>query len=144
MRVYLGGKLSKHQSCFLPDTLWFSRDEDYDLEVSKNTIKLEGIECESSIYDKEERESNKFSSFTCRWKGATLSYINEEDKLEEQENFSIELFKNLIEGMRLVNMEAFFDTNVNVQLTCLNLTNFHDIDFNFDDKLIDEIEMIAV
>lgn len=132
MRAYIDGTLSTHQDCFLPDTLWFSSDEDFDFVVNEKTIRLDGLECESGI------ENNEFS---CRWKGVEVCYIKDGEHTET-EDITVEEIINMIKekNMVLINMEAYYDTSVNVKLTKLKLVDEIECEFNTDSMC--EIEFV--
>lgn len=86
MRAYLDGTLSKEQEIFLPQDLWFSTEECYDNTiVSEDCICVSGLTCESKTENKE---------FSCRWKGVVLTYINNDGKEIETEDFTVDKFLN--------------------------------------------------
>lgn len=132
MRAYIDGTLSTHQDCFLPDTLWFSSDEDFDFVVNEKTIRLDGLECESGI------ENNEFS---CRWKGVEVCYIKDGEYTETEDITVKEIIDMIKEkNMVLINMEAYYDTSVNVKLTKLKLVDDKECEFNTDSMC--EIEFV--
>lgn len=132
MRAYIDGTLSTHQDCFLPDALWFSSDEDFDFVVNEKTIRLDGLECESGI------ENNEFS---CRWKGVEVCYIKDGEYTETEDITVKEIIDMIKEkNMVLINMEAYYDTSVNVKLTKLKLVDDKECEFNTDSMC--EIEFV--
>lgn len=136
MRAYLDGTLSKEQEMFLPQDLWFSTEECNDnTVVSEDCICISGLTCESKTEDKE---------FSCRWKGVILTYVNDEGKEVETEDFTVDEFLKMIKdkNMRLTNMSAFFDTDVEVMLTSLVFVE-KDKEIEFDISLVDEVEFIS-
>lgn len=146
MRAYINGKLSAPNGeqlgkieSFLPAGLWFANpDEDFDFEVSDSCIRLDGLYTEGSV-DEETKE------FSCRWKGIELCHMDEIDGYLETEDFSIEDFTKIIEekDMRLVNIDAYYDGDINVEITNLVLVDYYnDTRYEFDTNLIDKIEFI--
>lgn len=136
MRAYLNGRLSCHQETFIPQDLWFSTEECSDnTVVSDDCICVSGLTCESKTEDKE---------FSCRWKGVILTYVNNKGKEIETEEFTVDEFLKMIKdkNMRLTNMSAFFDTDVDVMLTELLFVE-KDKETEFDIKLVDEVELVA-
>lgn len=136
MRAYLDGTLSKEQEIFLPQDLWFSTEECYDNTiVSEDCICVSGLTCESKTENKE---------FSCRWKGVVLTYINNEGKEIETEDFTVDELLKMIKdkNMRLTNMSAFFDTDVEVILTRLLFVE-KDKEIELDIKLVDEVEFLS-
>lgn len=136
MRAYLDGTLSKEQEIFLPQDLWFSTEECNDnTVVSEDCICVSGLTCESETENKE---------FSCRWKGVVLTYINNDGKEIETEDFTVDEFLKMIKdkNMRLTNMSAFFDTDVDVMLTKLVFVE-KDKETELDIKLVDEVEFIS-
>lgn len=148
MRAYIDGKVTrqdglplKDNHCFLPAGLWFNNpEEEFDWEITDNCIRLDGLSCESSV----DKETN---TFTCRWKGVELCYIDHINGHTETEDFEIEKFKEIIEekNMRLVNMDAYYDNySLNVEITNLVLidNDENDTSYEFNTNLIDKIEFI--
>lgn len=136
MRAYLDGTLSKEQEIFLPQDLWFSTEECYDNTiVSEDCICVSGLTCESKTENKE---------FSCRWKGVVLTYINNDGKEIETEDFTVDELLKMIKdkNMRLTNMSAFFDTDVEVILTRLLFVE-KDKEIELDIKLVDEVEFLS-
>lgn len=136
MRAYLDGTLSKEQEIFLPQDLWFSTEECNDNTiVSEDCICVSGLTCESKTENKE---------FSCRWKGVVLTYINNDGREIETEDFTVDEFLKMIKdkNMRLTNMSAFFDTDVDVMLTKLVFVE-KDKETELDIKLVDEVEFIS-
>lgn len=136
MRAYLDGTLSKEQEIFLPQDLWFSTEECNDNTiVSEDCICVSGLTCESKTENKE---------FSCRWKGVVLTYINNDGKEIETEDFTVDELLEMIKdkNMRLTNMSAFFDTDVDVMLTKLVFVE-KDKETELDIKLVDEVEFIS-
>ena len=134
MRAYIYGNLSTKQECFLPSSLWFANNDCEDtFKISENCIRLDGLELEGAADE---------NSFACRWKGVELCHINN-NEYEETENFTVEQFSNIIKekNMRLVNMDAYFDTSVNVTITSFELVDQTSLEF--DTNLIDKIEFVA-
>lgn len=137
MRAYIDGTLSTKQQSFLPEDLWFATNDCEDnMDISDTCIRLTGLEIESAVLD-------EGSKFTCRWKGVELSHIDDQGECVETEEFSIEDFKEFVEGknMRLVNMGTYLDQTVNVKITSLVLVD-DDVEYEFDTSCIDEIEII--
>lgn len=144
MRVYIDGKIARKDGeklndnqCFLPAGLWFcSPWEEFDYEITNGCIRLDGLECESVV----DKETN---IFTCRWKGVELCYIDPTNGHTETEDFEIEDFMTIVNdhNMRLVNMDAYYDGDLDVEITNLHIVD-DDIEFNFDVNLIDKIEFI--
>lgn len=137
MRAYIDGKLSTRQSCFLPTNLWFANsEEDFDFEVTENCIRLDGVYTEGGV--------NEDDTFSCRWKGVELVCINDKGEYHITEDFTVDKFSKLIKekNMRLVNMDAYFDTDVDVSTTKFKLVD-HTGEFELDPSLIDEIGFIA-
>jgi uncharacterized protein YacL (UPF0231 family) len=135
MRVYLDGKLSTKQETFLPAGLWFATENcDDNTEVSEECLRLDGITCESSV------DGNEFS---CRWKGTEIHYVKNGEEIET-EDFTLEEFVSLIteKKMRLENMDAYYDDEVNVTITGLTIVE-GDKEYEFDVSLADEIEFIG-
>ena len=135
MRAYIDGVLSTTQETFIPEDLWFATNDCEDNTiVSKDCLCLSGLTCESSVENKE---------FSCRWKGVEIRYINSDNQEIETEDFSVEEFLQTIQekNMRLVNMSAFFDTNVNTTITEFLLVD-NESEVRFDIALIDTIELI--
>lgn len=142
MRAYINGKLTKPNResfpddfVFLPSGLWFANsEEDFDFEITDNCMRLDGLYTESSV---------KNNEFYCKWKGLELNYIDDVDGYTESQDFTIEDFANLVisKSMRLVNMDAYCDGNINVEITNFELVDSGD-SFEFDTDLIDEIEFI--
>ena len=135
MRIYLDGKLSTKQETFLPATLWFATEDcDDDTYVSEECLCLDGLTCESCVNGNE---------FSCRWKGVEIRYI-ENGKEIETEGFTLDKFISLIteKKMRLSNMEAYYDSDVNVTITGLSIVDGDDR-YDFDVSLADEIEFIG-
>lgn len=132
MRAYIGGTLSTNQDCFLPASLWFTSDEDFDFIVNEKTIRLDGLEIESSV---------GINEFTCRWKGVEVCYIKDGEHTET-EDITVEEIINMIKekNMVLINMEAYYDTSVNVKLTKLKLVDDKECEFNTDSMC--EIEFV--
>ena len=135
MRIYLDGKLSTKQETFLPATLWFATDNcDDNTEVSEECLCLDGLFCESCVEDNE---------FSCRWKGVEIHYDENGEEIET-ENFTLDKFISLIteKKMRLENMDAYYDSDVFVTITGLNIVD-GDKEYDFDVSLADEIEFIG-
>ena len=142
MRAYIDGELSrpndepvKNGSCFIPDTLWFANEEDdYDLEISKTCLRLNAMIPESGVHD---------SEFSCRWKGIEICYINDNGEYIETEDFTIKELLEIIKekNMSLVNMEAYYDGDINVKLTHLLLVD-REMEYEFDISNVDEIEFV--
>ena len=133
MRVYIDGTISTKQKTFLPATLWFSTEDcDDNTEISEDCICLEGIECESCV------EGNKF---TCRWKGAELGALDEDDDEAFTEDFTVKDFLEIIKTkkMRLTNMSAFYDEENVAKITNLTFVDA-DREHDFDLSLVDEID----
>lgn len=136
MRAYLDGTLSKEQEMFLPQDLWFSTEECNDnTVVSEDCVCISGLTCEFKTENKE---------FSGRWKGVVLTYVNDEGREVETEDFTIDEFLKMIKdkNMRLTNMSAFFDTDVEVMLTSLVFVE-KDKEIEFDISLVDEVEFIS-
>lgn len=136
MRIYIDGVLSTKQDTFLPTTLWFATEDcDDNTCISYQCMCLDGISCESSMRD---------NKFTCRWKGVEIHYIDNDGEEVETEDFTVSEFMDFIKAknMRLVNMDAYFDIDVDVKITKLTLVDYID-EVEFDLNLIDEIEFIA-
>lgn len=136
MRAYLNGTLSVYQETFIPQDLWFSTEECNDnTVVSEDCICVSGLTCESKTEDKE---------FSCRWKGVVLTHINNEGKEVETEDFTIDELLTIIKdkNMRLTNISAFFDTDVEVMLTKIIFVE-KDKETELDIKLVDEVEFMA-
>lgn len=133
MRLYIDGTLSSPQNCFLPDTLWFSSDENFDFEVNENTIRLDAINGESSII-------NEGNEFTCRWKGIDVCYIKD-GEYTETEDITVKDLTDMInqKNMILINMESYYDTPVTVNITDLKLVRGEE-QYVFDSDSIDKIE----
>lgn len=144
MRVYIDGKIARKDEkklndnqCFLPAGLWFcSPWEEFDYEITNGCIRLDGLECESAV----DKETN---IFTCRWKGVELCYIDPVNRHIETEDFEIEDFMTIVNdcNMRLVNMDAYYDGELDVVITSLHIVD-DDIKFDFDTNLIDKIELL--
>lgn len=142
MRAYIDGNLSRPNNepvldgdCFIPSTLWFANTEDdYDLEVSETCLRLDAQLTESGVQD---------SEFSCRWKGIEICYINDDGVYIETEDFTLEDFVEIIKekNMNLVNMEAYYDADVNVRLTSLLLVD-KGMKYEFDVSNLDEIEFV--
>ena len=136
MRAYICGKLSTNQNCFLPASLWFATpDCEYNIELSDKCIRIDGLEIESAVNECE---------FSCRWKGVELCYINCDGEYIESEDFTVEQFKNILEekNMSLANMDAYFDSSVNVTVTQFTLVDPESsLKLEFDD--IEEMEFIG-
>lgn len=135
MRIYLDGKLSTKQETFIPAGLWFATENcDDNTEVSEECLHLDGITCESFV------DGNEFS---CRWKGTEIHYVENGEEIET-EDFSLEKFISLIteQKMRLENMDAYYDSDVNVTITGLSIVE-GDKEYEFDVSLADEIEFIG-
>lgn len=136
MRAYLNGTLSVYQETFIPQDLWFSTEECNDnTVVSEDCICVSGLTCESKTEDKE---------FSCRWKGVILTYVNNEGKEVETEDFTADELLTIIKdkNMRLTNISAFFDTDVEVMLTKIIFVEM-DKETELDIKLVDEVEFMA-
>ena len=134
MRIYIDGNLSVPQKSFLPETLWFANENCEDTDyVQGDCICLEGHEIESCI-------SDDGLSFSCRWKGVDLCRNNEDGERYDTEEWEIEEFMQLIaeKGMKLVNMDAYLDTNVKVTITELVIM-YGDEKIVFDNDLIQTI-----
>lgn len=128
MRAYLNGTLSVCQETFIPQDLWFSTEECNDnTVVSEDCICVSGLTCESKTEDKE---------FSCRWKGVILTYVNNEGKEIETEDFTVDELLKMIKdkNMRL--------TNVEVMLTKLLFVE-KDKETELDIRLVDEVEFIS-
>jgi hypothetical protein len=135
MRIYLDGKLSTKQETFIPATLWFATEDcDDNTIVSEECLCLDGLTCESSVDGDE---------FSCRWKGVEIRYIENGEEIET-EDFSLDKFVSLIteKKMRLENMDAYYDSDVNVTITGLSIVE-GDKEYEFDVSLADEIEFIG-
>lgn len=135
MRIYIDGKLSTKQETFIPATLWFATEDcDDNTEVSEECLCLDGLSCESCVEDNE---------FNCRWKGVEIRYYENGEEIET-EDFSLEKFISLIteKKMRLENMDAYYDSSVNVTITGLSIVDGHQ-EYEFDINLADEIEFIG-
>ena len=136
MRAYLNGTLSVYQETFIPQDLWFSTEECNDnTVVSEDCICVSELTCESKTEDKE---------FSCRWKGVILTYVNYEGKEVETEDFTVDELLTIIKdkNMRLTNISAFFDTDVEVMLTKIIFVE-KDKETELDIKLVDEVEFMA-
>lgn len=108
MRIYIEGTLSTPQECFLPEELFFANENVEENDIpAKDCIRLSGLEIESGV---------KGNTFSCRWKGVTM-----EDELNHEEDFSKQDFLDRVKegGLTLVNMAAYFDTDVNVKVTSI-------------------------
>lgn len=107
MRLYIDGKMSVEQECFLPETLWFATDDSEDtIGVTEACVCLEAHEFKSKT---------EGLSFSCRWKGVT--FCREEDgAYTESDDFSVEEFLQYIteRKMRLRNMSAYYDQAVDI------------------------------
>lgn len=137
MRAYINGKLSTPQECFLPAGLWLANtSDDYDLDISENVLRLDGIEIESSL------DEDK-TKFTCRWKGVSLVDVDENGNITDKEIYNIEDLLKIIKSknMSLVNMDAFFDTKVKAAITSIELVDSVS-DFSFDLSSVEPIEFI--
>lgn len=144
MRIYIDGKISRKDGkklednfCFLPAGLWFcSTQEEFDWDITNDCIRLDGLSVESAV----DKVTN---IFTCRWKGVELCYIDPTNGHTETEDFEIEDFMTIVNdhNMRLVNMDAYYDGDLDVEITNLHIVD-DDIEFNFDVNLIDKIEFI--
>lgn len=135
MRIYIDGKMSTKQETFIPATLWFATEDcDDNTEVSEKCLCLDGLSCESCVEDNE---------FSCRWKGVEIRYYENGEEIET-EDFSLEKFISLIteKKMRLENMDAYYDSSVNVTITSLSIVE-GDKEYEFDVSLADEIEFIG-
>lgn len=136
MKAYIDGVLSTAQETFIPEDLWFATNDCEDNTiVSKDCLCLSGLTCESSVENKE---------FSCRWKGVEIRYINSNNQEIETEDFTVEEFLQMIQdkNMRLVNMSAFFDTNVDVTITQFTLVE-NEKEYIVDCNLIDTIEFLS-
>lgn len=139
MRIYMHGTLSNPQETFIPETLFLAnKDVDDNTIPAENCICLEGIECECSV---------KGLEWSSRWKGITL-----ESDTDYDEDF--DLHKNVIKPIRennlmLSNMDAFFDTDVNVKVDSIMIldgdwgSEIYLEDMFGIDFLSEEIEFIA-
>ena len=116
MRAYINGRLSESQSCFLPDTLWFSSDD-----ADDNTCV--SFECCCLIGHTIEGAAG--ASFSTRWKGVSFSHLTEEGDLIETEEFSISEFLSYINErkFRLTNMDAYLDKDTSVYVEELILVD---------------------
>ena len=135
MRAYINGQLSNSQDTFLLASLWFaSEDCEDNMEISDKCIRIDGLFVEGT---------SDTDEFSCRWKGVELCYVNSEGEYIETEDFTVEEFQNLIKekNMRLVNGDAYFDSNVDVKITEFKLVE--EKEFELDVNLIDEIEFIV-
>lgn len=136
MRAYLDGSLSTYQETFIPQDLWFSTEKCNDNTiVSDDCICVSGLTCESKTEDNE---------FSCRWKGVVLTYVNNEGKEVETEDFTADELLTIIKdkNMRLTNISAFFDTDVEVMLTKIVFVE-KDKETELDMKIVDEVEFMA-
>lgn len=134
MKIYIRGTLSVPQKFFLPAALFFSNDEaEYTDLPSDNCLGIEGVQVES-------RMSDDNLAFTTRWKGASL-YHEPSDELTECGKLLEKIRKG---SMRLRNIEAYFDSDVNVNITEV-VFRTEDGDTVLDGTLLDDepIEMIA-
>lgn len=135
MRIYLDGKLSTKQETFLPEDLWFATEDcDDNTEVSEECLRLTGLCCESCVDGYE---------FSVRWKGTEVHYVENGEEIET-EDCSLEKFVSLIteKKMRLENMSAYYDSDVNVTITGLTIVEGNK-EYKFDVSLADEIEFIG-
>lgn len=138
MRLYLDGKLSTNTETFFPQSLWFaSEDCEFDYEVSEECIRLDGLSCEA-------RSRN--GEFAARWKGVELVYLKRDGNTTEYvetEDFTLDQFAKMIsnKNMRLVNMDACYDENVNATVTELTISDGNDY-YEFDSSKIDTVEFI--
>ena len=136
MRIFMDGTLSEKQGCFLPCELWFATEDCEDNTiVSEDCLCLSGHECESSV------DGTKFS---CRWKGVSLIYVNDDGEEIDTEDFTYEEFINILKerNMTLQNMSANFDTDVDATITELMVCDA-DGDHDFDVSDAETIEFIA-
>ena len=137
MKVYIEGKLSADMDTFIPEELWFSTEDCEDnTVVSESCFCLSGEYCESSVHDD--------ITFSCRWKGAELSYIKDGKRIDTEDFKIDDVFKMMEEkNMRITNISAYYDDTVYVQLTNISIEDGN-ISKEFDMELVDdEFEMIG-
>lgn len=138
MRIYINGTLSNEQETFLPADFFFSNENaEYTDIVSENCIEIYGMECESSVNDK---------SFSCRWKGVLLSSIDDNGDIIEKEIYSVDEVLDIIKAgnLKLNNIMAYFDSNVKVDITDVEIED-SEKQVKLDKKFLNSepIEMIV-
>lgn len=109
MKAYIEGKLSEDNSKvnFILGDLWLADNPDYD-DLEVDCVRLHGIWVEFSSEGKE----------TCgRWKGIEYEFFDGESADEELN--SLTRLKSLIGNKYIVNGEAFFDDDVDFEITSL-------------------------
>lgn len=139
MRIYMHGTLSTPQETFIPETLFFAnKDVDDNTIPAENCICLECIECECSV---------KGLEWSSRWKGVTLiSDVDYDEDYDLHENVIKPIREN---NLMLSNMDAFFDTDVNVKVDSIMIldgdwgSEIYLEDMFGIDFLSEEIEFIA-
>lgn len=138
MRAYIDGVLSSPQDTFIPEDLWFAGINCTDnTTVSVDCVCLSGMICESTL----NKDKDKFS---CRWKGVMFTYIDEDGKEIETEDFTVKEFVEFIKErkMKLSNASAYFDTDVEVRFTSIKLVD-DESNAELDLKDTEDIEFIA-
>lgn len=135
MKILIYGKLSTKQTSFAPFAMWFASEDCTDYtKVSENCICLSAIDGETKVTE---------SGFFCKWTGVDLEYGYKSGSSDRIRNPSVKCVKDLIKSrnMRLVRIEANFDSDVDVTIT--NLEMYHcDEGSLIDTNIINTIRLV--